>query len=76
MVYMVTEGTPIHLIVPIITNIVKKLIIKGKGLACLKEAILTPLQNKSGLDLEFLKNYHLISNLSFVSKIIETGIGC
>ena len=56
---------------PFITNIVNKSILEDKVPACLKETILTPLLKKPDLDLESLKNYHLISNLSFVSNVIE-----
>ena len=65
---------PIHLIVPLITNIVNKSMLEGKVAAFLKKAILTPLMKKSGLDLESLKNYHTTSNLSFVSNVIERVI--
>ena len=36
-----------------------------------KEAILTPLLKKPDLNAEDLKNYESISNLSYVSKLIE-----
>ena len=36
----------------------------------LKEALLRPLLKKKGLDL-ILSNYHPVSNLSFVSKLME-----
>ena len=37
----------------------------------MKEALVTPLLKKASLDPEVLKNYRPVSNLSFVSKIIE-----
>ena len=36
-----------------------------------KKAIVTPLIKKSGLDSDILKNYRPVSNLSFLSKIME-----
>ena len=39
-----------------------------------KSSIVIPLIRKSGLDSEVLKNYRPVSNLSFLSKIIEKGI--
>ena len=39
-----------------------------------KSSIVIPLIKKPGLDFEVLKNYHLVSNLSFLSKIIEKVI--
>ena len=36
-----------------------------------KKAIVTPLIKKSGLDSDVLKNYRPVSNLSFLSKIVE-----
>jgi len=40
-------------------------------LMCLKWAIITPLLKRSQLDKEDLKNYHPISNLPFIFKLIE-----
>ena len=34
-------------------------------------AIVTPLLKKLGSDVEVLKNYRPVSNLSFISKVIE-----
>jgi len=36
-----------------------------------KHAVVTPLLNKTGLDAEELKNYRPVSNLTFVSKLVE-----
>ena len=41
---------------------------------CLKKAIVKPLLKKPGLNNELLKNYRPISNISFLSKIIEKVI--
>jgi cellulose biosynthesis protein BcsQ len=37
----------------------------------MKQAIITPLLKKAHLDAEVLKNYRPVSNLSFISKVIE-----
>ena len=42
-------------------------------LSC-KSSIVTPLIKKPGLDAEILKNYRPVSNLSFLSKVIERVI--
>ena len=39
-----------------------------------KSSIVTPLIKKPGLDAEILKNYRPVSNLSFLSKVIEKVI--
>jgi len=40
-------------------------------LLCLKRATISPLLKRSGLDKEEIKNYRPISNLPFISKLIE-----
>ena len=37
----------------------------------LKTALIRPLLKKSGLDSDILKNYRLVPNLTFISKVIE-----
>jgi hypothetical protein len=37
----------------------------------MKKALVTPLLKKASLDKDILKNYRPVSNLSFVSKVIE-----
>jgi len=37
----------------------------------LKQAIVTPLLKKPGLDTNDMKNFRPVSNLSFISKILE-----
>ena len=39
-----------------------------------KSSIVTPLIKKPGLDAEILKNYRPVSNLSFLSKVIERSL--
>ena len=39
----------------------------------LQMAVVTPLLKKASLEPHELKNYRLVSNLSFVSKLVETA---
>ena len=39
-----------------------------------KSSIVVPLIKKNGLDCEVIKNYRPVSNLSFLSKIIEKNL--
>ena len=61
----------IDLFLPIFVSIVKSSLQSGVFPSCLKEAIVSPLLKKPSLDRENLKNYRPVSNLPFLSKIIE-----
>ena len=54
-----------------ITKIVNYSITEGSFLNCFKMAYVTLLQKKPSLDRNILKNYRPVSNLSFISKLIE-----
>ncbi len=56
---------------PIIMNLVNAALSSGTFPSQLKSAIVLPLLKKPSLDTEILKNYRPVSNLSFVSKLIE-----
>ena len=56
---------------PVITDIVNTALKSGCFPSDMKSAIVKPLLKKPGLDTEVLKNYRPVSNLSFVSKVIE-----
>ena len=58
-------------LLPLITNIINRSLSSGTFPNIFKHAIVTPLLKKSTLDPNVLKNYRPISNLSFLSKIIE-----
>ena len=60
----------IKLIAPAITDIVNTSLTMGKVTTNLKQAVLQPLLKKSNLEL-VLKNYRPVSNLSFISKMLE-----
>ena len=61
----------IDVLAPVITDIVNRSLQLGYVPAGMKKALVTPLLKKPSLDKEILKNYRPVSNLSFVSKIIE-----
>ena len=56
---------------PVITDIVNKSLASGIFPDAYKSALVTPVLKKSNLDLHVLKNYRPVSNLGFVSKVIE-----
>ena len=56
---------------PCITTIVNKSLQKGYFPADMKKALVTPLLKKPSLDKDVLKNYRPVSNLSFLSKVVE-----
>ena len=60
----------IDVVAPIITKIVNTSLQSGIFLINLKEALLWPLLKKLGLELIF-KNFRPVSNLSYLSKLIE-----
>ena len=61
-------------IVPFMTHIINLSFTTGVFPQCLKTAIVKPLLKKPSLDCEVLKNYRPVSNLSFLSKIMERVI--
>ena len=58
---------------PIFTQIVNASLTQGEFTSELKNALLHPLLKKAGIDSIF-KNYRPVSNLSFLSKLIERAI--
>ena len=65
----------IDLLMPIITFIVNQSISTGYFPMKLKNAVIIPSLKKKNLDQDDLSNYRPISNLSFLSKIIERCVG-
>lgn len=61
-------------LVPHITDIINKSISECSVPSRFKEAVVKPLLKKSGLDKENLKNYRPVSNLPFISKVLEKVI--
>jgi hypothetical protein len=58
-------------VLPVITAMVNKSLNEMSVPTAFKQANVRPLLKKPGLDMNNLKNYRLVSNLPFVSKIIE-----
>ena len=58
-------------LMPVIRDIINTSLISGAVPQCFKHALVKPLLKKSNLDPELLKNYHLVSNLPFLSKVLE-----
>ena len=64
----------LYVIVPILQHIVNLCLTTGDFHISCKSSIVIPLIKKPGLDREMLKNYRPVSNLSFLSKVIEKVI--
>ena len=58
-------------LLPLITNIVNSSMKSGSVPKDFKSARIRPLLKKSGLDQDLLKNYRPVSNLPFISKVLE-----
>ena len=59
---------------PVLTRIVNLSIESSNVPKVMKHAVVTPLLKKSGFDPDSLSNYRPISNLSFISKLLERFI--
>ena len=59
-----------------ITSIVNLSLAEGIFPSSFKPAYVSPLLKKSNLDKENMKNYRPVSNLSFLSKILENAVAC
>jgi hypothetical protein len=58
-------------LLPVITKIVNLSMAEGVMPAELKKALILPLLKKPGLDTEVLKHFRPVSNLTYISKVIE-----
>ena len=58
-------------LVPLITRIINESLLSGVVPSKLKEAVVVPLLKKHGLDCNNLKNFRPVSNLPFISKLLE-----
>jgi len=61
----------LNVLLPVLTQIINMSFEQGVMPADLKEALIIPLLKKLGFDPEILKNFRPISNLPFLSKLIE-----
>ena len=64
----------INIVVPTIRDIINLLLTLGTMPLQIKEALLHPLLKKLDLDLLQFKNYQAISNLTFISKLVERAV--
>jgi len=71
--FMIREFVDLSL--PYLTTMVNASLAEGKLPVSEKRAIITP-QLKSGLDPVDLANYRPVSNLTFMSKVIECAVAC
>ena len=67
---MKTHG---HVLIPILADIINQPLQEGEFAQDLKEALIQPLLKKANLDLIY-SNYRPVSNLSFLSKLIEQAM--
>jgi hypothetical protein len=58
-------------IVPVLTCIINKSLASGEVPTSMKEAIVKPLLKKPSLDREKMANYRPVSNLTYLSKLLE-----
>ena len=63
-----------NILIPSITNIINTSLSIGIFPTTMKTARVRPLIKKSSLDQNILKNYRPVSNLSFLSKLIEKAV--
>ena len=58
-------------IIPIVTSIMNKPLLSGIVPQCFKHALVKPLLKKASLNPNCLKHYQPVSNLPFLSKVLE-----
>ena len=58
-------------LLPVMTNIINSSLRSSQVPKSMKSAIVTPLLKNSTLDPDILKNYRPVSNLSYISKLLE-----
>ena len=61
-------------IIPIVTSIMNKSLSSGIVPQCFKHALVKPLLKKSSLEPNCLKHYRPVSNLPFLSKVLERTV--
>jgi len=63
-----------NILLPYITKMVNSSLAAGRLPTSQKHAIVTPLLKRSGLDTADMGNYRLVSNLSFMSNVVERAV--
>src|SRR5664279_698860 len=64
----------IDVLLPFVTLMVNGSLLQGRLPDSQKHAIVTPILKKPGLDTADMNNYRPVSNLSFISKLIERTV--
>ena len=64
----------IDLLLPYLTSMVNASLAQGRLPSSEKHAIVTPLLKKTGLDTADITNYRPVSNLTFMSKVVERAV--
>ena len=64
----------IDLLLPFVTRMVNASLVRGRLPASQRHAIVTPRLKKQGLDTSDMSNYRLVSNLSYISKVMERAV--
>ena len=64
----------VHDLLPVITCIIGMSLAFGDVPTSMKMALVTLLIKKPSLDTEVLQNYWLVSNLMFLSKVLERAV--
>ena len=69
--WLLKDTDVLQALLPHITEYINASLSSGCVPDCHKTAVITPLLKKEGLDVNTYKNYRPVSNLSFVSKLLE-----
>ena len=64
----------IDILIDCMTSIVNDSLMSGVMPLCFRKAVISPLIKKPNLDINILKNYRPVSNLPFLSKVIEKAV--
>ena len=64
----------LHVLLPTLTHIVNESLSNGQFPSEMKHALVTPLLKKASLDPDLPKNFRPVSNLSFLSKVMERAV--
>ena len=64
----------LDVLAPTLCNIINASLLTGIVPSAMKNALVTPLLKKPSLDPNNLKNYRPVSNLSFISKLLEKSV--
>ena len=66
--------TNFNIIATVLANIINMSLKSATVPSEMKHALITPMFKKTGLDSNYIKNYRLITHLSFVSKLLEIHV--